>query len=399
MFNDQSQMSRSIKSSFLSNLIRCSLVIFSFAVGGRALASESWPDFRGPTGDGYAASVTDKEVYGVPLQWGESKNVQWKTAIPHLGLSSPVVMDGRVWLTTATEDGHDFFVICVDAERGKILLNEKLFHSEEPEPLSNGRRDNSYATPSPVLESGRVYVHFGSFGTACLDAESFELVWKRDDMPCQHYRGASSSPVLFENLLILTFDGADQQYLVGLDKKTGQTVWKTARSAIWNDEHIESQMVKDGDWRKAHSTPLVVNVAGKPRLFSVGAKAAYAYEPSTGKELWRFDHEAYSAAPRPILHEGQVVFVSGFSRGAKMMAVNTGGKGVVTDTHIEWEIKSLFPKYSSPILVDGLIFMAMDDSFLVCIEADTGETVWKERVGGKFRASPIYADGRLYFFS
>lgn len=359
--------------------------------------ADSWPDYRGPQGDGHAAAPGDNKIYGLPLHWSETQNVKWKTAIPLLGLSSPVVQDNQVWLTTATEDGHDFYVLCVDATTGKILLNEKVFHSDDPQSLGNGSRDNSYATPSAVIEPGRVYVHFGSFGTACLDTDSRKVLWQRDDLPCWHYRGASSSPLIFENLLILTFDGADLQYHVALDKRTGKTVWKTDRSANWNDEHIDKQMVKDGDWRKAHSTPLIVNFQGAPLMFSPGAKAAYGYDPRTGKELWRVDHEAYSTAPRPIFHDGHFIFVTGFSKGAEMWSVKAGGKGVVTDTHVSWKLGISFPKYSSPVLVDDLIYFAMDDAFLLCIEAKTGKTVWKERVGGRFRACPIYADGRLYF--
>ena len=156
-------------------------------------------------------------------------------------------MGGQVWLTTATIDGHDFFAIGLDADTGGILFNEKVFHSDNPEPLGNGASMNCYATPSPVIEPGRVYVHFGSFGTACLDTRTAKSLWKRDDLPCRHYRGPASSPVLFENLLILTFDGADLQYLVALDKKTGQTVWKTDRSVAWNDENEPGQMAREGD--------------------------------------------------------------------------------------------------------------------------------------------------------
>lgn len=379
------------------SLLSIGLAILGFV--GAASAADNWPDFRGPWGDGHAAAPGDTKPAGLPLHWSETENVKWRTEIPHLGLSSPVVMGGQVWLTTATEEGHDYFAICVDANTGKILANKKVFHSDEPEPLGNGSRDNSFATPSAVIEPGRVYVHFGSLGTACLDTATFEVIWKRNDMPCRHYRGASSSPVLFENLLILTFDGADLQYHIALDTKTGKTVWKTDRSAKWNDEHIDKQMVKDGDWRKAHSTPLIVNVNGRPLMFSVGAKAAYGYDPATGRELWRVDHEAYSAAPRPLFHNGHFIFVNGFSRGAQMWSVKAGGKGVVNDTHVKWKIDAPFPKYSSPILVGDLIYMALDDSFLACVNAETGETVWKERVGGKYRACPIFADGRLYFFS
>lgn len=385
-----------------SKALRDSISVLAVAMltfAGQASAADSWPDFRGPSGDGHASAPGDAKTAGIPLNWSEKKNIAWKTELPYLGLSSPVVMDGQVWLTTATVEGNDFFAICVDAKTGEILANKKLFHLEEPEPLGNGRRDNSYATPSAVIESGRVYVHYGSSGTACLDTKTFNVIWSRNDMPCRHYRGASSSPVLFEDLLILTFDGANLQYHIALDKRTGHSVWKTNRSAKWNDEHIEKQMVKDGDWRKAHSTPLIVNVDGKPLMFSVGAKAAYGYAPATGKELWRVDHEAYSAAPRPVFHKGHFIFVNGFSRGAQMWSVKAGGKGVVNDTHVKWKIDAPFPKYSSAILVGDLLYMALDDSFLACVNAGTGETVWKERVGGKFRACPIYADGRLYFFS
>lgn len=335
----------------------------------------------------------------MPSSWSESENVKWKTEMPLLGLSSPIVLDNQIWLTTATIEGNDFYVLCVDATNGEIILKEKLFHSDDPQSMGNGAKDNSYATPSAVIEPGRVYIHYGHFGTACLDTATKEVIWKRDDLKCWHYRGASSSPVLFEDLLILTFDGADLQYLVALDKRTGETVWKTDRSADWNDEDVDKQMVKEGDWRKAHSTPLIVDIDGKPVMCSTGAKAAYGYDPRTGKELWRVDHDAYSASPRPVYYDGNFIIVTGFSKGAEMMSVKAGGEGVVTDTHVNWKIDKSFPKYSSPILVDDLVYFAMDDSFVVCVEAETGETVWKGRVGGKYRACPIYVDGKLYFFS
>ena len=237
---------------------------------------------------------------GLPLHWSETNNIKWKTEIPHKGISTPVVMDGKVWLTSATVDGHDFFAICVDAESGKIRLNEKLFHSDHPESLGNGASMNSYATPSAVIEPGRVYVHFGSFGTACLDSTTGKVLWKRADLPCRHYRGPSSSPVLFENLLILTMDGADLQYHVALDKRTGKTVWKTDRSVKWNDENVPGQMAKDGDLRKAHSTPLIVAAAGQPQMLSAGAKAAYGYDPRDGRELWKVQYNDWSVAPRPL---------------------------------------------------------------------------------------------------
>src|SRR6266849_10017558 len=145
-------------------------------------------------------------------------------------------------------------------KREKFVSIKNCF-TATTEPLGNNV--NGYATPSPVIEPGRVYVHFGSFGTACLDTATGKVLWKREDLRCRHYRGPSSSPVLFENLVILTLDGADLQYVVALDKKTGKTVWKTDRDVVWNDENVPGQMARDGDLRKAHSTPLIVNIAGK----------------------------------------------------------------------------------------------------------------------------------------
>src|SRR6266403_3918093 len=260
---------------------RALIVILLALIASASCAIADWPEFRGPTGDGHAAGTGSAKVIGLPLRWSETENLKWKTEIPYRGWSTPVVKDGQVWLTTATEDGHDFFAICVDAETGKVRFNEKVFHCENPEPLGNNV--NCYATPSPAVETGRVYVHFGSYGTACLDTSTAKVLWKRDDLRCRHYRGPSSSLVIFENLLILTFDGADLQYLVALDKKTGKTVWKTDRSIEWNDQDVPGQMAKDGDLRKAHSTPLIVTSGGKSQLLSAGAKAAYSYEPRTGK--------------------------------------------------------------------------------------------------------------------
>jgi outer membrane protein assembly factor BamB len=374
------------------------LLMLMLLAFGRPTAQADWPEFRGPRGDGHASAPGDSKPLGLPLHWSETNNVRWKTAIPHRGWSTPVVMGGQVWLTTATLEGHDFFAIGLDAETGAIRFNEKVFHSDNPEPLGNGASMNCYATPSPVIEPGWVYVHFGSFGTACLDTGTGKVLWKRTDLPCRHYRGPSSSLVAFENLLILTMDGADQQYHVALDKQTGVTVWKTNRSVAWNDENVPGQMARDGDLRKAHSTPLIVTAAGKPLMLSAGAKAAYGYDPRTGHELWKVQYNDWSTAPRPLFDRGLAFFVTGLGM-RELWAVRTEGQGDVTDTGVAWKCTTRVGKYASPLLVDGLIYTAAEENYLTCIEAATGQVVWTERIGGKYAASPIYADGRLYFFS
>jgi len=374
-----------------------SIVILGLALTLSRLAAADWPDFRGPKGDGHFSTVDGKPV-GLPLTWSETNNIKWKTEIHDRGWSTPVIMGGQIWMTTATEAGHDYFAMAVDQATGKILFDEKIFHTDNPEPLGNGASMNCYATPSPVIEPGRVYVHYGSAGTACLDTKTGKVLWKRNDLPCRHYRGASASPVLFENLLILTFDGADLQYTAALDKQTGATVWKTNRSVVWNDESVPGPMARDGDLRKSHGTPLIATVAGKPQLISVGAKASYGYDPRTGDELWRVEYNDWSSAPRPLFEDGLAYIVTGL-RAKEMWAVKPDGKGNVTDSHVVWKLSTHIGKYASPLLVDGLIYTAAEESFVTCLEAATGTVVWTERIGGKYAASPIYADGRLYFFS
>lgn len=372
-------------------------------VATSSLHAADWPEFRGPTGDGH---VTESK--SLPLEWSETKNVRWKTPIPHVGWSTPVVMDGQVWLTTATADGHDFYVLCLDADTGKVIHNKHLFHSDKPEPLGN--TVNCYAACSPAIEPGRVYVHFGSFGTACLDTSTGETIWKRDDLPCRHYRGPSSSVVLFENLAILTLDGADFQYVTALDKATGKTVWRTDRNVEWNDENLTGEyakyadMAKEGDFRKAHSTPLLVTSNGKPLLVSGGAKAAFGYDPNTGKEQWRVHYDDWSVAPRPLFQDGVTYIVTGLMH-PELWAIKTGGTGDVTDSGVVWRLKTSVPKSASPVLVDGLLYLVNDDGVASCVDAKTGDVVWKKRIGGRYWASPIAAvdpankTGRIYFFN
>ncbi|HWX19613.1 MAG TPA: PQQ-binding-like beta-propeller repeat protein [Candidatus Binatia bacterium] len=373
------------------------LALGLWALAGPA-ARADWPEFRGPWGDGHVSAPGDTRPIGLPLRWSETNNIKWKTEIPYRGWSTPVVLGGQVWLTTATEDGHDFFAFGLEAETGRIRFNQKVFHSDDPEPLGNGASMNCYATPSPVIEPGRVYVHFGKFGTACLDTQTGKVLWQREDLRCRHYRGPSSSLVLFENLVILTFDGADLQYVAALDKQTGKTVWKTDRSVAWNDESVPGQMARDGDLRKAHSTPLIVTAAGKPQMLSAGAKAAYSYDPRTGRELWRVQHLDYSVAPRPVFDGSLAFIVTGFTK-HELWAVKTDGQGDVTDTHVVWKLSTNVGKYASPLLLDGLIYTVTEDGAVTCLEAATGKVVWRERIGGKYAASPVYGDGRLYFFS
>jgi outer membrane protein assembly factor BamB len=372
--------------------------VLALALAAACAAAEvpaGWPEFRGLWGNGLA-TLPGAPPRGLPVRWSETENVKWKTEIPFRGWSTPVVLGNQVWLTTATLEGTDFFAICVDADTGKIVFNEKLFHADNPEPLSNNV--NCYASPSPVIEPGRVYISFGSYGTACLDTATGKPLWERRDLVCRHFRGPGSSAILFEDLLILTFDGVDVEYLAALDKKTGKTVWKTDRTTKWNDLDAQGKPVREGDFRKAFSTPLVIDVGGKPQLISAGSKSLFSYDPRTGRELWSIRHTAHTAVLRPVFGRGLVVFCTGLGK-PELWAVRPDGQGDVTATHVVWKLEKGAPKTPSPIIVDDLLYLVGDDGVGMCLEVATGKEVWKERIGGNFAASPVYADGRLYFFN
>jgi len=354
-----------------------------------------WPDFRGPWQNGHVSAPGNAKPIGLPVKWSETESVKWKTPIPHSGWSTPVVLEGQIWLTTATEDGKEFFGICVEADSGKILFHERLFRCDTPEPLGN--KVNAYASPSPVLEPGRVYLHFGSYGTACLDTKSFKTLWKREDLPCRHFRGPGSSPVLFKNFLILTMDGIDVQYLVALDKQSGKTVWKTDRTTDWNDLGPDGKPAAEGDFRKAYTTPIFIEAGGATQLISAGSRAAYGYDPVTGTELWKVGYGGYSTAGRPIAGKGLVFISTGFGK-TEYLAVRPDGRGNITDTRVVWRTTRGVPKLPSPVLVEDLLFLLGDNGVMRCVEAVTGNEVWQERVLGECYASVIHGDGNLFCF-
>jgi outer membrane protein assembly factor BamB len=354
---------------------------------------ENWPQFRGPTGQGIS------DATGLPLTWSESEHVTWKTPVAGKAWSSPVVFGRQIWLTTATEDGSDLSAIAIDRDSGQILHTLKLFHVDAPQYAD---RFNSHGSPTPVIEEGRVYVSFGSAGTACLDSQTGRVLWERRDLRCNHWRGAGSSPTLWGNLLILHFDGADYQYVVALDKRNGQTVWKTDRSVDFKDLDAQGKPTRDGDFRKAFSSPLVVVHEGEPLLLSAGSKATYCYNPASGEELWRVEEPRHhSGTVRPVVGHGMVFTATGLARG-ELWAVKLGGHGVVTDTHVAWKVTRNVPNRPSPVLAGDLLFMVDQDGGVVsCVDVRSGDVVWRERLPGvgNHSASPIYAEGRIYFFN
>ena len=354
-----------------------SLLILSTIVTN-SKAGDNWPQFRGPTGDGHA------DVRNLPTKWSEKENILWKTAIHDKGWSSPVIWGDQVWMTTAREDGKEYFAVCVDRKTGKVLHDVKVFSEEKP---AFCHPFNSYASPTPVVEEGRVYVHFGSHGTASLDTASGKVLWERRDLPCDHFRGPGSSPILFENMVILTFDGFDLQYIAALDKTTGKTVWKTDRNIKFPKEN--------GDYRKAYSTPALFQIDGKWQMIAPAAEATIAYDPKTGKELWRVITGGMNQASRPVAGHNLIYLTTGHT--GQVWAVHEGPAAGMPKEGVAWKERG-GPTRPSMLLVGDLLFMVNDSGIACCRDAKTGKQLWQERLGGLFSSSPIYAAGNIYAF-
>jgi outer membrane protein assembly factor BamB len=344
-------------------------------------AGDVWPQFRGPNGDGHAGDGR------LPLAWSETNNIAWKTAIHDLGWSSPVIWKDQIWLTTATEDGARMFALCVDRGTGKIVFDIKVFDNDKPEHVASV---NSYASPTSVIEEDRVYVHYGTYGTACLDTGSGKILWSRRNLNCDHHEGPGASPILHENLLIFTVDGRDVQYVIALEKHTGKTVWKTNRSIDFSPF--------SSNQRKCFCTPVVIEVDGGLQLFSPGAKAMMAYNPKTGEEIWKARYNGWSITPRPVFGHNLLFMINDYEK-PELWAVKPGGQGDVTETHVAWKITKDMPATCSLLLDGDLLFMVNDQGFALCVEAESGKIVWREKLKGKHSPSPILADGKIYLFS
>jgi outer membrane protein assembly factor BamB len=349
-----------------------------------ARGNDNWPQFRGANWDAHSDST------GLATEWSESKNVKWKTVLPGEGWSSPVIWAGQIWMSTALDQGHSLRVLCVDQTSGKIVHDIEVFHVEHPPPK---HEFNSYASPTCVLEAGRVYACFGTCGSACLDSFTGKPIWVNHELTCDHLNGPGSSPIIFENLYLLCCDGVDVQYVAALDKNTGKLAWKTERTF---DHHAMAP-----DLRKAYNTPLVVHYDGRDELISVGAHRFYCYDVHTGQELWYCDQPGFSCVSQPLFADGVAYLSSGFGK-ADLWAIRADGSGDVGKTHVMWKFKRGTPCRSTPLLLDiegkRRIFMTTDNGITHLVDAITGEPIWQKRIGYGFSASPLYADGSIWCF-
>jgi outer membrane protein assembly factor BamB len=379
---------------------RLSATLAILASASLAFAAGSWPGFRG-RGDG----VSDSKA--LPTQWaergGKLENVRWKTPLHGRGWSSPVALGDQIWVTTADEvigekgppmkggapanpvKEASYFAVCIDRATGKVVHDVKLRTEQNP---AYCHPFNSYASPTPFAEEGRLYAHFGSHGTFCVDTNTGDVLWKRIDLKCDHFRGPASSLAVYGDLLYLIFDGFDVQYVAALDKKTGQTKWKTDRNIKYPSNN--------GDMRKGYATPALLTINGKPELVCPSAECTIAYDPLTGAELWRFTHGGMNGSSRPILADGLLYIDSGSN--GKLFALKPEKlTGNVSRDAVAWEATKDVCVRPFVVIANGLVFMVSDKGIASCLDAKTGKLEWRERLDGEFSASPIFAGGNVYF--
>ncbi|HVU89134.1 MAG TPA: PQQ-binding-like beta-propeller repeat protein [Pirellulales bacterium] len=330
----------------------------------------AWPEFRGPGGQGHSPAI------GLPVTWSETENIAWKASLPGRGWSSPVISGEQIWLTAADEDGKTLRALRLDRATGAIDRDVVVANLPNKGPAHD---KNTLASPTPLLEGDRVYVHFGPYATACLSDEG-KILWQTA-LPHQQAYGPSSSPVLFDDVLIVPCLGTDTRYMIALDKRTGAPRWKQAFEG-----------------RNAESTPLVIKTDTGAELVSHQADRIVSLDPTTGQELWWVAQENFAQIPRPVAGLGLVFIAGGYFK-PEVWAIRPGGRGDVADTHVVWHNGQAAPHSASPLLVDDLLYYVSDNGVASCVDARSGKQQWRERLGGDFSASPIFADGRIYFLN
>jgi outer membrane protein assembly factor BamB len=353
----------------------CPLVFF---VAAFASAAE-WPEFRGPTGQGHS---TEKNL---PVEWSNKKNVMWKQAVPGAGWSSPVVDRKRIFVTSGIShsgSGPSLRALCFDAGTGALVWNTEVFSATETSAAAMHDK-NSPASPTPIIDGDRVYVHFGHHGTACLDW-SGKVVWRNNRLRYDPVHGNGGSPILVDEHLIFNADGARDPFVAALNKKTGDVAWKVPRAT--NTPQTFS-----------FCTPLLITVNGQRQVITPGSGAVSALDPADGREQWRVRYgRGYSVVPRPVFGHGLLFIATGFNR-ADLLAIRADGEGDKTESHIAWRTTKGAPLTPSVLLIGDELYAVSDMGVASCWDAKTGTLHWQERIEGNYSASPVAAEGRIYF--
>jgi len=347
--------------------------------------SEDWPWFRGPSRQGISQ---EKDV---PTQWSAASNIRWKTPIPGEGWSSPIVFGDHLFVTTALEGGSSFHMICLDRPTGTVIWDKELTRQK----AGHKQPNNSYATPTPAADGTRVYVPACDGRILAVSMEG-KVEWINSDFDYYSEHGLAVSPVLYEDLVIVPFDWSspppdtkvgwqvpwDKAVILAVDKSTGKTRWKGSR----------------GSSRIAHVTPQIAKVDGQDQLVSGAGNVIQGFDPKTGERLWTVSSPGEGVVPSVVIGEGLVFTASGFGE-SRICAVRLGGRGDVTKTHSVWESREDVPKMSSMLYVSSRLYLATEAGVAKCFRAATGEVLWRERLGAKFSASPVWADGKIYFLA
>jgi len=366
-----------------------SIVLFALVFPARAWPTD-WPQFRGPDGQGHS------DAEGIPLQWSEEKNIKWKVAVPGKGWSSPVISGNQIWLTNSEKKGTSLHTICFDKTTGQLLHNVEVLTPKDP-----GLRhpQNGFASPTPVLDGSHVFVHFGPRGTVCLNTAG-EIVWKNTEFDYETFQGSASSPNLHSDLLILTCDGTDHQFLAALNKRTGKTVWKQRRTHL---EHAAARHPANSTRARiakmAYSTPLIQSVGGVPQLVSTGADHVAAYDLKSGREIWWMPYVGFSQVARPSYGNGLFYVVGSVAQDKFCVFAVSPGEGKLEGDQVVWQCSKGIAHVPSPILVGQELFVIDNGGVATCLNALSGEEHWRERLGGNHDASPIEVRGRIYYLN
>lgn len=334
-----------------------------------------WSAFRGSQADATAIGPA------TPLVWSDTENVVWKTEIPGLGWSSPVVAEGVVYLTTALTKGSEVSLrtLAVDASTGKTRWDREI---RKLDGIPAIHTKNSHASPTPIVRGDAIYVHFGAMGTAKLTKDG-KIVWTNTELNYPHVHGCGGSPILHEGKLLIVCDGGKDPFVVALDASTGKIAWNRPRSFKPAISH-------------SFVTPTVSVVDGRAQLFAPGPAHFAAYDVATGEEVWHVRAPGWSVVPQPVVGHGMVFYNHDYDH-PELMAVKLGGKGDVTESHVVWRIQRGAPSTPTPLLVGDELYFVSDKGIASCVDAKTGTQHWMERLGGNFSASPVFANGLVLF--
>lgn len=351
---------------------------------GTAAEAEDWPGWRGPRGDG--TSIETK----VPTHWNgpSGENIDWQTDLPGSGYSSPIVTGDAIFVTSCDQQNRLRNLHCLDRASGKIRWTREVLQA----PLEGIHKLNSYASGTPAADGEHVFVTFfrtadtsgergrpGEMVVACYDYDG-DQQWIVTVGEFASIHGFCTSPVLHRDLLLVNGDHDGESYVAALSKQTGEIVWRTPRV----------------HQTRSYVTPLLREVNGKMQAVMTGSKCVAAFDPDTGRKLWWIDGPTEQFVASMVYDQKRFYLTAGFPT-HHVMAIRPGGRNDVTSSHVAWHVTDAKSYVPSPVVVNGLLFVADDRGIGHCFEASTGRHLWRKRIGPHFSASLVTAKGLVYF--